>query len=46
MLQLPLRLVSWDFAAANTFSFGILAHSFTNFVLANEKLFFFLQFGE
>lgn len=48
MLQLPLSLVSWDFAAANT-SFEILVNSFTSFVLENEKLLFlflFFQFGE
>lgn len=45
MLQLSLSLVSWDFAAANTFSFGILANSFTNFVLENENLFFPFSLG-
>ena len=45
MLQLPLSLVSWDFVAANTFSFGILANSFTNFVLQGEKLIFFFSLG-
>ena len=45
MLQLSLSLVSWDFVATNTFSFGILANTFTNFVLENEKLFFSFSLG-
>lgn len=37
MLQLPLSLVSWDFAAIDTFSFGIPADILASLVLENEK---------
>lgn len=43
MLQLPLSLVSWDLAAANT-SFEILVNSFTSFVFENGTVVFVFVF--